>query len=686
MSPLGMSLLLIVGWGAFAYSSRRRWRLMMVGGPAPRFDHIGERIRLTLRYALAQMRMRRYPVAGAAHMLIFSGFVILLLRSLILWGRGFDEEFSFWIFSPDQPFGALYALLKDLFAVLVIIGALVFFYFRLIVRPARLTYNLDGLIILGIILVMMVADILYDGASMAARGRGFTAWEPAGSMMAMLVGGMSDGSLEVLRHIGFWTHSALVLIFLNILPYSKHFHVITAFPNVFMQDLTPRGRLVPIDDLEGSVEREETLGVRRLDQFSRKAMLDFYTCTECGRCSDVCPATITGKKLSPKHFIVDLRDFLYKHETALVAGSNGGATHAEGGDDEPSHRIDLVDGVIDPEVLWACTTCRACEEECPVFISFVDKIVDMRRYLVQERGEFPAELQTAFRGMESSMNPWGFPADERAKWSVGLDVPLLADKPDAEVLLWVGCAPSFDDRAKKVSQALVSLFKQAGVNFAILGTEEKCTGDPARRAGNEYLFQFFARANVETLNGYQADKKTIVTSCPHCFNTLANEYGDFGGKYRVVHHTEFLAGLLRDGKLKPTKSVDARVTYHDSCYLGRYNDIYDAPRKLLESIPGLTLVEPAETRDRGMCCGAGGAQMFKEEEPGTDRVNAVRTDQLLATGAETVASACPFCMRMLTDGIAGKHREEVKQLDVAELLLQSVGEEATKPDAAVAPA
>ncbi len=320
-----------------------------------------------------------------------------------------------------------------------------------------------------------------------------------------------------------------------------------------------------------------------------------------------------------------------------------------------------------------------------MFISFVDKIVDMRRYLVQERGEFPTELQTAFRGMESSMNPWGFPADERAKWSDGLDVPLLADKPDAEVLLWVGCAPSFDDRAKKVSRALASLLEQAGVNFAILGTEEQCTGDPARRAGNEYLFQVFAQANVETLNGYQADKKTIVTSCPHCFNTLANEYGDFGGNYEVVHHTEFLAGLVADGKLKPAKSVAAKVTYHDSCYLGRYNDIYDAPRKLLESIPGLTLVEPAETRDRGMCCGAGGAQMFKEEEPGTDRVNSVRTDQLLATGADTVASACPFCMRMLTDGIAGKNRAEVKQLDVAELLLQSVGQEATQPDAVVAP-
>ncbi|MBI1825383.1 MAG: (Fe-S)-binding protein [Planctomycetes bacterium] len=417
------------------------------------------------------------------------------------------------------------------------------------------------------------------------------------------------------------------------------------------------------------------MGIRRIEQFSWKSILDFYTCTECGRCSDHCPATKTGKKLSPKHFALDLRDFLYKHEQGLVADKQGkssaepaAATDCNGAN---GHRIDLVDGVIDPEVLWACTSCRACEQECPVFITYVDKIIDMRRYLVQERGEFPAQLQSAFRGMESNANPWGFSSSDRGQWAADLGVMTLAENPDARVLFWVGCMPSFDERAKKISIATAKLMQKAGVDFAILGAEEQCTGDPARRAGNEYLYQMFAKANVEVLNNYGADKKTIVTSCPHCFNTLLNEYPDFGGRYQVVHHSTFLSGLIADGRLKPSRQLDRKVAFHDSCYLGRYNEVYDAPRNALRSI-GLTVLEPAQTRDRGMCCGAGGAQMFKEEEPGGERVNLLRTAQLLETAPDAVATACPFCMRMLTDGLASKGRENVPQLDIAEMILEAV--------------
>ncbi|MDO8631977.1 MAG: (Fe-S)-binding protein, partial [Phycisphaerales bacterium] len=321
---------------------------------------------------------------------------------------------------------------------------------------------------------------------------------------------------------------------------------------------------------------------------------------------------------------------------------------------------------------WACTTCRACEQECPVFISYVDKIVDMRRYLTQERGEFPQQLQSAFRGLETNANPWNFAAGDRANWAAGMGVKTLAEHPEAAVLFWVGCMPSFDERAKKITQATAKLMQKAGVDFAILGGEEQCTGDPARRAGNEYLFQMFAKANVEVLNNYGVEKKKIVTACPHCFNTLLNEYPDFGGRYEVIHHTTFLAELLATGKLKATKRIEKKVVFHDSCYLGRYNEVYDAPREALRSI-GLTLVEPSATRDRGMCCGAGGAQMFKEEEHGTQRVNVLRTEQLLETQPDAVASACPFCMRMLTDGLAEKGRESVPQLDIAELLLDAVG-------------
>jgi Fe-S oxidoreductase len=333
-----------------------------------------------------------------------------------------------------------------------------------------------------------------------------------------------------------------------------------------------------------------------------------------------------------------------------------------------------VPDVIKPEVLWACTTCAACHQECPVFISYIDKIVDMRRHLVMERGEFPEQLQNMFQGLETVGNPYSFANDERAAWAAGLDVPLRADKPDAEWLLWVGCAPSFDDRARKIARATAALLLEAGVDFAILGPEETCNGDPARRAGNEYLFQMLAQQNIETLNNYNV--KRIVTMCPHCFHTLKNEYPDFGGHYEVVHHSELLAELVRQGRLTPKHPVNATVAYHDACYLGRHNDVYDPPRAVLQRIPGLTLVEAAECRDRAMCCSAGGAQMWKEEEHGTARVNHTRTNQLLkvlpAVGDPTIATTCPFCMTMLTDGLADQGHENVATLDIAEILHRAV--------------
>ena len=675
MNPIAMTILLAVTVGIFAYSAKRRWKLMMVGAPVGRIDRIGERIRLALRFAFGQARMPRYKGAGIAHILIFFGFLVLLLRSLILFTRGYVPDHSLWFFDLHQPLGAVYALLKDVFVVLVIVGTLVFFYYRLIARPARLSRGVEGVVILGIIFVMMIGDITYDGAwiNLTARESGeqlaFHGFEPVGSLAAFAFQGAGDGTLRTFAHAGFWTHASLVLIFLNLLPYSKHFHVITAVPNVFLKNLGPDGKLAKIDDIEGKAEREETLGIKRIDQFSWKSILDFYTCTECGRCSDQCPASNTGKKLSPKHFTIDLRNFLYQHQNELIAAKGSGS--GGNGEETPECHKDLVAGTIEPEVLWACTSCRACETECPVFITYVDKIVDMRRYLVQERGEFPNELQTAFRSLETAMNPWGFQPDQRAAWADGLDVPLIAEKPDAEYLFWVGCAPSFDERAKKTARATAELLMQAGVSFAILGNEEQCTGDPARRAGNEFLFQMFAEANCELMNGYNVKK--IITTCPHCYNTIRNEYPDFGGNYEVIHHTELLAELIREGKLKPQNALDQRVVFHDSCYLGRYHDIYDAPRDVLTAIPGVRLAEPVETRDRGMCCGAGGAQMFKEEEPGDERINRRRTDQLLRTDPDVVASACPFCMRMLTDGLADRDREDIQQLDVAEMLLESVG-------------
>jgi Fe-S oxidoreductase len=737
--------------------------------------------------------MDYYQPAGIAHKLIFAGFLVLLLRSLILWGRGFQPDFNFWWFAPWQPLGHAYEFLKDTFAILVLLGTSVFVYYRVIDPQKRMTLHFEGLLILMIIAAMMLADMTYDGAALqlvahraefcnGAAGTADqcakiatvlapypttapTAWElfpsPAGSLMSSMFDGFRAPTLLFLAHAGFWTHSTLVLLFLNLLPHSKHFHIITAIPNVFTRDLEPKGRLKPMaENAEKLMEKvgaageladpaSAAVGVARIEHFSWKALLDFYTCTECGRCSDNCPAHLTGKILSPKHLTLDLRNHLYGREREFIEreggpkGSNGVAdghghgehAHGDGGHgdehgeaghahgheegdghgeaghepgDDHGHGhgpvypenpvisppvltkpVDLKE-VIHPDVLWACTTCRACEEQCPVLISYVDKIVDMRRNLVLVKGEFPSQLGNAFNAIEVNGNPWNLSRMDRSNWAEGLGIPTMAEFPKAPVLFWVGCSASYDDRAKKIARATAKLMKAAGVEFAILGQEENCTGDPARRAGNEFLFATLAEGNAATLNAYHAKGgiRQVVTTCPHCFNTLKNEYPDFGCKLEVIHHTDFLLGLLAEKKLNPRKPVQGKVVYHDSCYLGRYNDIYDSPREILKRIPGVQLAEPDRwKKQQGLCCGAGGAQMFMEEQ-NTDRVNVKRTLQLidaLATpnGAPngeaghdheggTIASACPFCMTMLTDGLKAQGMEErVAQLDVAELLERS---------------
>jgi Fe-S oxidoreductase len=732
MNPIAMAFVIAVLVGMFAVTAKQRFELMMVGRYEMRWDRIPERVKGVVEYALAQKKMRYYPLAGVAHMAIFLGFSILLLRTLILWGRGFFPDFSLFVLGHHQPLGMVYDLLKDLFEIAVIAGALVFVYFRAIRREARMTLSGEGLLILGIIMTMMVADILYDGAMLAlspkvasacggpvrsvfatrpedglcesvqtivaplgsdaGKALGFVWHAPAGSVVASLLAPLSVGTLKFLAHLGFWTHSSLVLIFLNILPFSKHFHILTVFQNVFFRNLEAPGRLPLVastsEELGGMVEKAfenapgaAPVGKAKLEDFTWKAILDFYTCTECGRCSDNCPAHKTGKILSPKMLTLDLRDDLFHRAEDLIdERKNPPPPPAEGV--EPAPKKEVFGDIIHPDVLWACTTCRACEEQCPVMISYVDKIVEMRRNLVLIKGEFPAQLGGPFSAMETNGNPWNIARVDRANWAEGLDIPLMSDKPDSEVLYWVGCAGSYDDRAKKVARATATLMKAAGVEFAILGQEETCTGDPARRAGNEYLFLMLAEQNVATLNGYkeQGGIKTIVTTCPHCFNSLANEYPDFGAKFRVVHHSDFLLGLVAAKKLVPKTAVRKKVAYHDSCYLGRYNEVYEEPRDVLKAIPELDLVEvEGWNRNKGLCCGAGGAQMWMEEQ-NKDRVNVKRTLQLLDTGAEVIASGCPFCSTMLTDGLKSQSKEdEVRQLDIAELLLESCSEPAAKP-------
>ncbi|MGD8861565.1 MAG: (Fe-S)-binding protein [Myxococcales bacterium] len=718
MNPLAMTVIIVGLLGFFAWSAIRRFKLLQAGAAETRFsiegDALGKRVNDLLVYVFGQRKMPYYRWAGIAHIMIFYGFMVLLLNTIMLWGRGYDPHFDiFGLLALDNPIGALYAFTKDIFSTLVIIGAAVFVYYRVINVQKRMTLSGEGLLILGIIITMMMADQLYVAASRAleagAEGTDaqFSMIEPFGSFWATVLSGGEEGTLKVLQHVGFWWHATFVLIFLNILPYSKHFHIITVIPNVFLRNPDPN-KLPNIEDLEGKVENEEPIGYVKITDLTWKDMLDLYTCTECGRCSDNCPAYTTDKKLSPKHLTIALRDHLYACEPELFKPKPEKADGEEGesddsGDEEIERHelhhgdppeggywttdkvVDLVPNVINPDVIWACTTCRACEEQCPVMISYVDKIVQIRRDLVMMKNEFPGELMNPFNGLETNGNPWNLSAMDRADWADGLDIPTISDNKDADVLYWVGCAASYDDRAKKIARATAQLLKEADVNFAILGTEETCTGDPARRAGNEYLFQMIAEQNVETLKGYEVEKKKIVTSCPHCLNTLANEYPDFGGKFEVVHHTSFMSDLIDAEKLVPKNRVEKKVTFHDSCYLGRYNDVYEAPRKVLESIPGVDLTEVDYwTKNKGLCCGAGGAQMFMEEQ-NENRVNVKRTLQLLDTGADTIASGCPFCMTMLTDGLKAQEKEDsIAQKDVVELLAESVkGEDKTEePEAA----
>ncbi len=698
---LMLSLAVVPGaaLGGLAGGETGRGFLMLAGLSAATGGGLG------LLWAIrAQIKMPKYKLAGLAHLGIFLGFATLLLRTIILVGKGYDESFQLVVLDPrsSDPVihfaGFGYNILKDTVVATVLFGVGTFIRFRM-KKEKRLAYGWHAWVVLGIIGSMMLADVLYDAGAMLAmvlRAGGDVSaglaheaaatGENLGRLTAAVMhslGVTNPDTAHAIGAFGFWTHVTLVFVFLNYLPYGKHFHVLTSLPNVLLRELDPPGRLKPmaasadalIEKMAAAMEAPDPMsapiGVARIDHFTWKSLLDFYTCTECGRCSDNCPAHITGKLLSPKHFTIDLRDHLYEHQDAVF--------HADPYPDDagnPAKTVfdtNLVPDVIHPDVLWACTSCRACEEQCPVMITYVDKIVDMRRNLVMVRGEFPAELQKVFQALETNGNPWNLTRMDRAQWCDGLDVPKMSEKPDAAVLYWVGCAASYDDRAKKIARATVRLFNEAKVDFAILGDEETCTGDPARRAGNEHLFMMLAEQNCATLKTYSPKK--IVTTCPHCFNTLLNEYPDFGARFEVVHHTDFLLGLLAEGKLKPTKPVKAKVAYHDSCYLGRYNGVYEPPRKILESIPGVELVEAEWNREKGLCCGAGGAQMWMEEQHGTERVNKRRTLQLVDTGASVVASGCPFCQTMLTDGLKAMEDElksPVEQLDVAELLERSV--------------
>ncbi len=660
--PLQNLLFLIIfaiSISAFLFNARRLYTYLKIGKPENRFDKPFDRLKRVLTIAFGQRKLLREFVAGWMHFFIFWGFIILLtaITDAILEGL-FNVNLSI--------IGGFYryiALFQDLMGTLVILSVIIALYRRYIQRPKRLqverSSQIDATIILVLIFFIMITMFGTYGTQINLGEAEYYDLRFASLWVANLFDRFGWEAQSILHSIFWWLHILLVLGFLNYLPFSKHLHIITSVPNVYFGSLKPRGRLNPINF--ENIENVERFGVLDVEDLTWKQIFDGYTCTECGRCTSACPANLTGKPLSPREIIVSIRKLAFEKAPLLL--------NLQIQNDEAMNKT-LVYNYITEDELWACTTCMACVQECPVMIEHVQTIVDMRRYLVLTESKFPTELSTTFRNLENNFTPWAFSHSTRGEWARGLEIKTLAEDSNVEYLLWVGCAGSFDARYKKVAVAVAKLLKLAGVSFGILGNEEKCTGDPARRAGNEYLAQMLIQENIQTFSKYNVKK--IITICPHCFNMLKNEYPDFGGNYEVYHHVEFLEKLLIQRRLKITKPIEAKVTYHDSCYLGRYNDIYDAPRDILASIKGIKLAEMKRSRDRGLCCGAGGARMFMEEKIGK-RINVERTEEALSLNPDVIASACPFCMTMLTDGVKAKDvAEKVEVKDIAEILLEAV--------------
>ncbi len=668
-SSLAMAILLIASSVFFAYRARRLYRVMRLAKhPLTRTDQPLKRIEGLAVFVFGNKKLFKDPIPGLMHFIIFWGFVILTVGTVEIFAIGLNRRWSFsWLGEP--VYGAL-TWGQDLLAFLVAVACIYALARRLFFTPPRLRgldrhSRIDGIIILLLILGLMVTLLTTRGAAIALghpEGSGL-AWQPFSRVVAALFVGVTPAASAVFYPFSWWAHVVIVLGFLCYLPFSKHLHIITAAPNVYFRKLEPVGRLTRLDLEDESLE---TFGANKLESFTWRDVLDGYSCTECGRCTSVCPANATGKPLDPRKIITDIRAYAADRSREVLAKGNGHGANA--GEQAPAAEDPgIIGAYTSEEELWACTTCGACVEACPVLIEHVQKIVDERRHLVLTESRFPKEAGGALRGFETQSNPWGLPPEQRLDWAEGLEVRTLADHPQAEYLYYVGCAGSYDDRNKRVTRAVIKILGAGGVDFAVLGREERCNGECARRIGNEYLAQSMMTELAEILNRYQV--KRIITACPHCFNTLKNEYPEFGGNFEVIHHSQFIGRLVAEGRIK-LKTTGADVVYHDSCYLGRYNQVYDEPRNAIAAATGRSPREGFRIRDKSFCCGAGGGRMWMEEHTGK-KVNIERVEELLGTGARTIGSACPYCMTMVSDGVKEKGAAvEVK--DIAELVAEAL--------------
>jgi Fe-S oxidoreductase len=731
---IGLAIAMLVVTVAIA-GRRVAWLVKLIrSGKADktRLEGIEERAKGQLVEVFGQKKLLKWNVPGVAHFLTFWGFIVLGLTIVEAYGALIvSRDFAFPIFGRARWLGGL----EDFFGLAVLLGIVYFAYNRLRNAPERKqrasrfygSHNGPAWLVLGMIFLVVVTLFMYRGAQSAT---GHFPWgKSKAPFVSWAIGKALPSGAYLTGFETFWILAQMAVIFgfSVLVVYSKHLHIGTAPLNVLTKrEPDALGALLPVTDVDGkpidfmdaeNLSEDTIFGKGKIEDFTWKGYLDFATCTECGRCQSQCPAWNTGKPLSPKLVIMNLRDHLFAKapyifgqevpEDAQPSFTDEGVEHVHGVPESGFERVQgsgieqalrpLVGtaeqgGVIDPDVLWSCTTCGACVEQCPVDIEHIDHIVDMRRYQVLIESAFPSEAGVMLRNIENKGNPWGMANSGRSEWFSDLSFDVRVAEPgsklDAEVeyLFWVGCAGALEDRSKKVTVAFAELLHTAGVEFAVLGQGESCTGDPARRLGNEFLFQMQGMQNVETLNSItRAEPLKIVATCPHCFNTLANEYPQIGGNYEVVHHTQLLGKLVDEGKLVPVEAIDKKVTYHDPCYLGRHNKVYTPPREVLGAIQGLRQEEMHRCKDRGFCCGAGGARFWMEEKIGK-RVNVERTDEALGLDPDVISTACPFCMVMLSDAVAakvgeGEAREDVAVLDVAQLLRQSLGAPPAPPAA-----
>ncbi len=667
MNPILFSFVMVTAFVGFFYFTNRKLKIIRVLRPEVRWDRLGARLKKVFFMGFLQSRMIKGDFkAGVMHTIIFWGFSILLVRKIQLFIIGYEPFFVY-----PGLLGGLYATLKDLTEVAVIVAVGYAFYRRFVLKPKRLEPNREAILILSLILTIMITDFLYDGFKFAlysATNEGLAherSFAVVGGFLGSLFSGISKPVLQLGYHGFYWIQIFTVFGFLVLLPLGEHFHVVTALPTLFFGGNSPLNK-VPKVDLEALMaddagDEEPSVGVVTAKDLIWKDGLDVFTCTECGRCKDACPTYLTDKPLSLKwvndsikHHLLDKREVLLQDEI------------------EEGALPPLVGEVISEDTLWACTTCGYCESACPIELEHLGKFYRMRQNKVMMDGEFPAELQGAFDNYERQGNPWGLNSATRGEWAEGLDVPLLEGAEQAkqlDYLFYTGSAQAFDSRNQKVAKAFVKILKAAGVKFAILGANEGSTGECVRRAGNEMLFQELAGTLVETLKEYQVEN--IVTCDPHAFNSLKNEYPEFGGNYRVLHHTQLIQQLLEEGRIRVTPEFE-RVIFHEPCYLGRHNNEYEAPRAILDRVTKDGVMEFAMSREKSMCCGAGGARMWMEETIG-QRINVTRVSQALEHEPKVIATACPYCTIMMTDGVAhhGKE-EEIQTKDIAELVADSL--------------